>query len=232
MPRFAVVFCLLLWGLTILPSSASAEVIQKPEFSLTLPEGWVEVSQDVLERKYEETMRTVPDIVATRFEYGFQQGPDKDYIDVPGLFIDVRVVGRPSVAVLRSYESAALGSEQMSYNVTTHVLSGDFRLVSPAYGDVFMFAKIIPTEQGSVNLTFSTTVADVAQNQPVIEQIFTTVMISPEIEYRERWLDSYWYLGRPSNIVKTSILLVFGCSFLVFRMHQRRSLKSAEGTQQ
>ncbi len=250
MPRFAVVFCLLLWGLTILPSSASAEVIQKPEFSLTLPDGWVEIPQEVLEQKYEETMRMAPNLAAVRFEYGFQRGPVQDYIDLPGVMIDVSSDGRPSIAELRSSLAVDMNKKfqdkrdteyrgvpsmeynQWGYDARSHVLSMESRCEVPVYGTVSQFTKIIPTEEGTVNFYFSTPVSEEADNLPVLQKIFGSIVISPEIEYRERWLDSYWYLGRPSNIVKTSILLVFGCSFLVFRMHQRRSLKSAEGTQQ
>lgn len=208
MQQFAAVLCLLLWVFSILSSSASAEVIQKPEFSLTLPEGWVEIPKETLELMTATAQAKVPSIQLAPYECGFQLASGKSGLSPPYILVQWTGKGkRLSEKQLRSMQkidikktvkdsgidsesivpNAALG--QMKYDEASNTLWMDMEAGSEAVGMGRSVMAGFPTEKGLLQVTGHFMSADADADLPAFHQIVQSIVISPEIAYRTHWSD-------------------------------------------
>ncbi len=250
MPRFAAVLCLLLLGLSILSSSASAEVIQKPEFSLTLPDGWVEIPKETLELMTANAQAKVPSIKLSPYVCGFQLDSGKVELLAPYILVQWAGKGkRLSEQQLRSMQkidltkavkdkgiqldeivpNAALG--HMKYDEASNIIWMDMEAGSVALGKGRSVMAGFPTEIGLLQVTGHFMSADANADLPAYQQIVKSVVISPEIAYRAHWTDDLQG-GDPNQFGPFQILLWLGSliGFLMVIKWRQRAMSGANTT--
>ena len=207
--RFATVLGLLLWGLLSLPSSASAEVIQKPEFSLTLPDGWEEIPKEKLEvfnllaasnrlgrgkhEPYECVFQLDPREPGTSSSYVMVRWLDKGKrishqqlrswpkVDISKVVNDKRI--------LRGETVLDAGRGRFRFDEASHTLWLDGNFGPESMDKRRKESAAIPTEIGLLSVEGEFISGDASAHRLAYHQIVKSVVISPEIAYRARKSD-------------------------------------------
>ena len=60
-------------------SIASSSELRKKGFSISLPDGWVEIPRDVIDSSEKEIARIAPNANAQHYDYGFQLDSSKNW---------------------------------------------------------------------------------------------------------------------------------------------------------
>ncbi len=85
-------------------SIASGSVLHKNVFSITIPDGWVEIPKDVIDEYEEETAKLVPNMPAQHYDYGFQLGSSANWLDYPYVLVQLKNTGRIPESQLEKLE--------------------------------------------------------------------------------------------------------------------------------
>lgn len=203
----------LLTPLFLLAFDVGAESTSKPEFTLILPDGWVEVPQDVLTDVNEELRRQAPGSSA-RYSYAFQPAGAKNWLDYPYVLVQISNIGRPSesqlkalpridtnqafgrtAAELKSFMSnTKLG--QMQYDPVARVawMTSESDVVD--VGRVQGLSAVLPTEKGTLQLHGYALEASFPAFLPTFRQIVQSAVLSPSLAYKPRVTDNVPLLNR------------------------------------
>lgn len=193
------------------PAFAAVE-IQKPTFTLSLPDGWVEMPQDVLSAMHEALSKQAPNAKIPKYDYGFQLEAAQNWLEYPYVLVQVSAAGRVPEHQLKSMpkidlnekmkdQSAALQSMmtntslgKMQYDEAAHVVWITVKSDVVNIGQIEGISGLIPTEKGIVKVHAYATEADFPTCLPIFRQIITSTTISPDLIYKPRWTDSSKFL--------------------------------------
>lgn len=209
MKPFQVVVAHIAISIIVFISNAYAAVsIQKPSFSLSLPEGWVEIPQDVLSAMQAELKQQVPNATIPKYDYGFQREPSRNWMEYPYVLVQVINTGRVPEHQLRSMPKIDLNERlkdrtsklqpimsnvtlgKMQYDEAAHVVWITTRSDVENIGKILGITGLIPTEKGVIQLHAYSLESDFQGHLPTFRQMITSTIISPDIVYRPRWSDS------------------------------------------
>jgi len=87
-----VVLIVLAWALQGAPGWA--KVVQKPQMTLNLPDGWVEIPQNILANVDKELRRRAPQAQIPRYDYGFQPASVKTWMGYPYILVQIDRSGK------------------------------------------------------------------------------------------------------------------------------------------
>jgi hypothetical protein len=188
--------------------------VSKPEVTVGLPDGWVEVPGEVLQAFYDELRRQAPNAQVPKYDYAFQSDEGPPWLSYPYVLVKVRTTGRPSEFELENLpridldarfkeksgewsnvmNDTALG--KMRYDKTANVvwLTSKSNVVN--IGEVSGISGIIPTEKGFVELHAYALSEDFDGHFPTFEKIISGAKVAPDLAYRPNWTDKLGPLAR------------------------------------
>ena len=73
-------------------------------FTMYLPDGWVEIPNEVLKQHSEKVNQLVPQIGKQVYDYGFQSAPADNWMNHPYILIQVKRTGRIPEEELKKYK--------------------------------------------------------------------------------------------------------------------------------
>lgn len=189
------------------PTPYAGVAFQKDSFTITLPDGWIEIPQDVLAAAYTEVEKQAPNAKIPRYDYGYQLGSAQNWMEYPYILVQVNKASRipehqlesmstidlndklkDHVANMRTLMSnASLG--KMQYDKTAHVvwLATLFDVVDA--GKIQGISGLVPTENGFVQIHAYSKTSNFESYLPVFRQIILGTTISPSLTYKPRWTD-------------------------------------------
>jgi hypothetical protein len=193
--------------------TVNAAVVTKNEFSLTLPNGWVEVPQDVLTAVNDEVKRQGQGASMPRYDYAFQPGSAQNWLEYPYVLVQISNVGRTTEGQLKKLpaidtnqilsgtasklsgfmSNTKLG--QMQYDQAAHVIWMTSQTDVKGVGKVQGLTGTIPTEKGVVQLHGYALESGFAEFLPTFRQIVQSTAIAPDLAYKPRWSDDVPLVG-------------------------------------
>jgi hypothetical protein len=234
--------------LTVLAALAAtlplrAATLDIPEVSLTLPDGWVEVPQEILQQFYEEMQRQAPDAGIPRYDYAVQSSDGPPWLAYPYVLVKISITGRPTERELQAMPRIDANAElqkksealskvmtdtklgQMQYDKAANVVWVTSESDVVGIGKVSGLSGVIPTEKGFVQLHGYARSEDFARHEPVFRKIITTAKISPALVYQPRWSDElakYGLFDSTDLRWRTGIGLAVGLVVLIFVLLRRK----------
>lgn len=186
---------------------AFAAGVSKPEVTIELPEGWVEVPGEVLQAFYDELRRQAPNAAVPKYDYAFQSDPGPPWLSYPYVLVKVTTGGRPSEFELENLpridldarfkeksgewsnvmNDTALG--KMRYDKAANVVWLTSKSNVVDVGEVSGISGIIPTEKGFVELHAYARSEDFDGHFPTFEKIISGAKVAPGLAYRPSWTD-------------------------------------------
>lgn len=209
MRQFPVVAALIVISFFAFISPTFAAVtIQKPTFTLSLPDGWVEIPQNVLSTMQAELKRQAPNAKIPKYDYGFQRETSNKWIEYPYILIQVVNTGRIQEHQLKSMPKIDLNERlkdrtttlqsimsnavvgKMQYDEAAHIVWITTQSDVVNVGKIQGLSGLIPTEKGFVQVHAYSTEPDFQNYLPIFRQIITSTTVSPDLAYKPRWSDS------------------------------------------
>lgn len=168
-------------------------------FTITLPQGWVRMPDDVL-IKYAEVMdeRAVDEAVQV-YDYGFQLSED-EWLSYPCVLVQVNYVGRFSTGDLGRFAQDA-GGESASVNADKAL----FMEVRGQQGIKILIARQL-TEYGYIELSGFATDDTFQEYEAVFRDAFSSLQLDDLIRYKPRLTDNAPAVG---NINVGKVVVVF-----------------------
>ncbi|MBO0862125.1 MAG: hypothetical protein J2P21_27250, partial [Chloracidobacterium sp.] len=180
---------------------------KKPGFTLSLPDGWIEIPQEVLTSMRDKVVRQATNANVPKYDYGFQLKTAQNWMEHPLVLVQVSNTGRVPEHQLKSLPKMDLNEMlkkyaadlnslisnvtlgQMQYDETAHVVWLTYRSDVVGVGKVQGISGLIPTEKGYLQFHCSSTESNFQTYLPTFRQIVASVAVSPELAYKHRWSD-------------------------------------------
>ncbi|WP_029923079.1 hypothetical protein [Nevskia soli] len=196
----AAVLCLLALA-TAAPECYADVVVQKPEFSVALPDGWVEMPQDALAAARDKIARTVPNAVIPRYDYGFQLAANKT-MEYPYILVQLTDKGRIPPEQLQKLPKLDLGAAldgktdvlkalvsgvslgHMQYDEKVGVIWLSSQSEVPGVGTIHGLSGLIPTQNGALQLHCYALDASFDTYLPLFRQIVASATPSAALAYQ------------------------------------------------
>lgn len=189
-------------------STASASELKKNGFSISLPDGWVEIPRDVIDSYEKEIARIAPKANAQHYDYGFQLDSSKNWFEYPYILVQVKNTGRIPESQLEKLEEYSVQESldkqkkavssimsdiqpgKMVYDKQTKMIWMRIEANVVNIGPISGISGMVPTEKGFIQVMGWS----LRENYPTYEAIFQSVAVSvsPEagLAYKPRWSDS------------------------------------------
>jgi hypothetical protein len=189
------------------PALLRADTISKPDFSLVLPAGWVEVPQEVLQAFYEEMQRQAPKGGVPRYDFAFQRDAGPPWLAYPYVLVEKTDSGRPTERELEAMQRVDMNAElkkkgdaldkvvkdselsNLKYDKAANVIWISSRGAVVNIGIVAGLSGMIPTEGGFLQINAYAHDADFERHVETFRSIITTAKVSPALLYKPRWTD-------------------------------------------
>ncbi len=199
---FVVLF--ILWN----PVHAS-QLFQKEVFSISLPDGWVEMPSDVIDAYEKGIAKLAPNVPAQNYDYGFQLGSADNWFEYPYILVQINNMGRipekqienleeysaqESIDKYKSDFDAVMSDVQagkMYYDKSAKIiwLHIEFSVVN--IGPISGLSGIIPTEKGFIQVSGYSLKSDYASYAPVFRAAAISVTPDSELVYKPKWSDRF-----------------------------------------
>jgi hypothetical protein len=213
---------LLMLAACLASTAAFATTVSKPEVTLDVPDGWVEVPADVLQRFYDEMKRQAPLAQVPKYDYAYQSAEGPPWLAYPYVLVKVTTTGRPTEHDLETLPTIDLNEEirdkqdawsnimkqtslgKMRYDKAANIVWIPSQSQVVGIGEVTGLSGVIPTERGFVELHAYARAGDFPQRATTFEKIITGAKIAPDLLYKPRWSDK---LGPAAGLFDTRSLL-------------------------
>lgn len=175
------------------------------EFTITLPDGWVQIPGAVLQGFSAKMAERSPDAPRQVYDYGYQMGDDGRWLTYPYVLVQVRPEGRIPSGELARYPKMSAQAEAIDLSggsfgestydkehqilwstLTTQTLEGEI---------VKALIAVKLTELGYIRLTGCATEASFDEYKKVFTDAFSTLGMDESIAYRPQFADTMPIIG-------------------------------------
>ena len=230
---------LLVMALCLAAGLALAGTFTKPEVTLDVPDGWVEVPGEVLQQFHEELKRQAPLAQVPKYDYAFQGAAGPPWLSYPYVLVKVTPSGRPTEHDLETLPTIDLNSKvreqgdnwgnimkdsslgQMRYDKSANVVWISSKSNVANIGPVAGISGVIPTERGFVELHGYAKESDFPRHLPTFQKIITGARVAPDLLYKPRWTDKLGPFAR-LDFKLLGFALAVGVLIAVFVIFRRR----------
>ncbi len=185
------------------PAAFADQLIQKPEFEMSIPDGWIEMPRDVLDEYFNTLKRVMPSVDIERFDYGFQPA-GQEWFEYPYMLIENRHTGRISERELANIARADMSAVVRKEQRDTKSIASNLRIGQPEYdeisgliwlrtdatvvnsGPVSGVISCALTEQGLVRASAYARSPDFPNHESSFRQCLSTLKADPSIAYQRR----------------------------------------------
>ena len=189
-------------------SIASSSELRKKGFSISLPDGWVEIPRDVIDSYEKEIAKLAPNAPAQHYDYGFQLASSKNWFEYPYILVQVKNTGRIPESQLEKLEGYSVQESldkqkkafssivsdiqpgKMVYDKQTKMIWMRIEANVVNIGPMSGIVGTVPTEKGFIQVMGYS----LRENYPTYEAIFQSVALSvspePGLAYKPKWSDS------------------------------------------
>ena len=202
--------------LSLLSVAWANQLYQKDVFSITLPDGWVEIPRDVIDA-YEKRIASIapksskeiaPKSARQLYDYGFQLDSAQQWFEYPYILVSIRNTGRIQKSLLDKFEESsfqkgvdkakkelrpAVSNIQIGKlyydkvaNIIWSRIESDLVQIGPVSG---LFGMIL-TDKGYIQVNGYSLKEDFFTYEPVFRTSAVSVIPSSDLIYKPKWYDS------------------------------------------
>lgn len=201
--RAAAAFAAIALLTTSLPAGAG-DVVKKPEFTVTLPDGWVEVPHEAMATFNANVARAMPNLPKARlpqYQYGFQPKAKEWLADYPYIVVRIKASGRIPESEFQQMETVDLNKEMRKhkdelpafmskmalgrpvYDPSSHTVWVGGQVPGPDDAPIRALSAMIATKDGFVQLAAYAPDATFASYYAALHRAMASVVIPPEMRY-------------------------------------------------
>lgn len=201
------------------------------EFSITLPDGWVQIPGSVLQEFSQTTDGLSPDTPRQVYDYGYQMDSDGKWLSYPYILVQFRPTGRIPSGELARYQKMSsqmmgdiglsevrLGSS--SYDKEHQILWSTLSTHAENGETVKAVVAVKLTEIGYIRLTGCATGESFGEYEQVFRDAFNSLVMAESIAYKPQFADAMPVIGgiRTGKILIWCIqaVLIGGVLWLVY----------------
>jgi len=189
-------------------SIANSGIQQKNEFSIAIPDGWVEMPRDVIDAYEKEMANLAPNVPAQHFDYGFQLDETKNWFEHPYILVQIKNMGRIPDSQLEKLAGYSVQDTVKEYKDGLNSVATDIQIGRMIYdkqtkiiwmhiqsnvvyvGPVSGISGMIPTEKGFIQIVGYSLRDDYPKYDPVFRSIILSVAPEPSLVYKPKWSDN------------------------------------------
>lgn len=193
-------------------SIANGGELQKNGFSISIPDGWVEIPRYAIDEYEKGLAKLAPNVPASdyHYDYGFQLNSSKNWFEHPYILLQIKNFGRMSEKELESLQNYSLQGikkiEDLKKDVSSRFNDLEFgKLVydkqtkmlwlrtETNVADVGLVSGIsgwIPTEKGAILVHGNSLKKDYPTYESVFQSVALSVIPEPGLAYKARWSDN------------------------------------------
>lgn len=194
---------------TLIPHEEEKQDHKKPEFSITLPLGWIEIPKSevfIFEKNIESI---VPEIPAEYSDYAFQLQASENWFEYPYIVVSVKNTGRIPDGQLEGLEGYSLQetidkkfkkafSPIMSdmqagkavYDKQNKIIWMRFEMNAAYIGPISCISGMMLTEKGFIQASCYSLQADYPNYETAFKSVVTSVIPEPRLVYKSKWTDN------------------------------------------
>ena len=210
MKKRTIAVCLVLAITSLANVAAFADTVQRDGFTISIPDGWVEIPRYVLDDFEASLAAGFPSTPRQHWDCGFQKASATNMMEFPYILVQVHNFGRiPEQAIeqleddkmLQEYWGAVLGiavdayapsifSEQIvkaSFDKPNNTILSTIRMENEIVGSVYFLSSMILTEKGIINVFGYALKERYALYEPVFLSVVRSVTPEPWLEYKASW---------------------------------------------
>jgi len=180
------------------------ELYQKNVFSISLPDGWVEMPADVIDAYEKEMAKLVPNDPAPHYDYGFQLGSTENWFDYPYILVQIDNIGRISKNQIEQLDGYSVQEDLNKYKNNLSPVMSDIQAGKMYYdsaakiiwlhiesivteaGPISGLSGMIPTEKGFIQVNGLSLSSDYSTYEPIFRASTMSVAPNNELVYKPR----------------------------------------------
>ncbi len=202
-----IAFVLLTVALAVVSTAFCEVKIQRDGFTLSLPDGWVEIPRDAIDSYEKKMAELAPSVHAQHYDSGFQLGSPGKWFSYPYVLIQVNTRGRiqesrleqlkeniiPNVLDQKERFSAIMSDikvGEMLYDSRNNIIWMRMELDIRGFGPVTGLAGMVPTERGFIQAIGYCRKDDYKKYENAFRSILVSVTPDAELAYKPQFTDS------------------------------------------
>jgi hypothetical protein len=178
----------------------------QPEYTITLPDGWVEMPKEVITARLQEIKQAgMGAATLQNYDRGFQQ-KGSDWFEYPYILVIVNKKGKAPSAdldkldqidisgakdkVVKDFNGLILNAEfgKMQYEKESNVIWLKTRMETSGAGTIEGISGMLLTNEGFIQITGYAASEGIAELIPVVQKMVRTTTVSEKLKYTENHL--------------------------------------------
>ena len=202
-----VIYALFVFAFAV-ASIAIASQLKKDGFSISLPDGWVEIPRDAMDANEKELSRVAPNFPVQHLDHGFQLGSSKNWFEYPYISVKIQRTGRLPENELEKLEEysaqkvydkhktdlssmlSGVQSGKMIYDRQHRIIWTRLDVDIANIGPVSGISGMVLTEIGFIQVTGVSLRGDYPTYEAVFQSVALSVSPDPKLTYKSKWSDS------------------------------------------
>lgn len=217
--------------------------LQKKGFSVSIPDGWVEMPREVIDAWETEITSTVSNAPAHHFDYGFQSRSSKNWFEPPYILVQIQNTSRFSERQLNQWiaedptqESARKLKKVLRYDFKAgktvfdkqnNIVWSGFEAKKESSKPISIITAMILTEKGYIQVNGYSLKEAYQINEPVFQSIAQSITPEPGLVYKPKLTDNLppalskikWGKAIESGII---VFLIFGIGSLIGALRRKK----------
>ena len=199
---------------------------QKSGFSISLPDGWVEIPRDAIDVFEKEAFKQAPNVPKQHYDYGFQLEASQYWFEYPYVLVQVKGIGRiPERQLIKEFSVQKVFDK---YEKDLNPLMLEFQVGRTYYdkhaktlwllveadavniGPIVSLAGMILTEEGLISVAGHSLKDDYVFYGPIFQSVIASVTPEPWLAYKPRWSDTLPPAVRAIDWIEVVIYAIVG----------------------
>ena len=201
----------------------------KDDFTLTLPDEWVEIPREVLNQFEAALLEASQGKNQQKYEYGYQLNSAKNWLEYPYILVQVNRTGRVPEGQLTQYEKIEAGFDQglkqaedalngvisggrqgsVLYDEVNHILWSGLTMNVTGFGEIKGTVAIKLTEFGFIQVMGYADAISFSHYSAIFKEAVNTLVVAEEYQYKPRITDNAPVIGG-INLGRTAIAALIG----------------------
>jgi hypothetical protein len=221
--------------------SVSGETFETAdEFSITLPDGWVQIPGSVLQEFAAKMSELASDAPRQVYDYGYQMNDDGRWLTYPYVLVQVRPEGRIPSGELARFPKTSLQTDDIdlskgafgeaTYDKEHQILWSTLTTQPPEGEIVKALIAVKLTELGYIRLTGVAAEASFDEYKKIFIDAFSSLGMDESIAYKPQFADTMPVIGgiRTGRVIIWCVqaVAIGGILWLIYILIRRQMRKS------
>ncbi len=216
---------------------------QKSGFSISLPDGWVEIPRDIIDVFEKEIF--VPNVPKQHYDYGFQLEASQHWFEYPYILVQIKDTGRIPERQLKKIKECPIQKAFDKHEKALGPLVSGFQASSKMYydkhaktlwlraemdvvnniGPIVSLIGMVLTEEGLIVVSGRSLKDDYANYEPIFQSVIASVTPELWLAYKPRWSDALPPAVRAIDWKEVVVYAIVGAILALLSSFRRKKKK-------